>query len=59
MVWREVRHDQITGVYFTRYEHHYLFFRELSDGRLGIISVLHERMDLPNRLIDDLGLEER
>ena len=53
MVWREVRHEQIAGVYFVRYEHHYLFFRELADGRLGIISVLHKRMDLPNRLRED------
>ncbi|MGI2031455.1 type II toxin-antitoxin system RelE/ParE family toxin [Rhizobium panacihumi] len=41
-------------VWFNRYEHHYIFFRKLFDGRIGIISLLHERMDLPVRLTDDL-----
>ena len=38
---------------FIRYEHHYLLFREFSDGRLGVISVLLENMDIPSRLRDD------
>jgi plasmid stabilization system protein ParE len=54
MIWRPVTHPGVQGVYFARYEHHYLFFRELSDGGLGVISVLHENMDLPIRLSEDL-----
>lgn len=53
-VWREVEHASFRDVFFIRYEHHYLFFRELGAGRLGLISVLHENMDLPNRLREDL-----
>ena len=46
--------DLDTAVYFSRYEHHYIFFRELSNGILGIMSILHGRMDLPVRLNHDL-----
>jgi len=46
--------------YFTKYEHHYLFFRKLSSGQIGIMAMLHESSDLPVRLCDDLRkLEEQ
>jgi len=51
--WRPLRDRTLTGVYFIRHEHHYIFFRELSDGTLGVISILHENMDIPARLRDD------
>jgi len=40
--------------YFSKYEHHYLFFRELSDGAIGIMAILHEKSDIPVRLCEDL-----
>jgi len=46
--------DLKIGVYFTKYEYHYLFFRELSAGQIGIMAILHESSDLPVRLCDDL-----
>jgi len=47
-------------VYFSRYEHHYLFFRTLSAGKIGIMAILHESSDLPVRLCEDLRqLEEQ
>ena len=52
--WRKVEHEAITGIYFVRYEHHYIFFRELSKDVLGVVNVLHENMDIPARLKDDL-----
>lgn len=33
--------------------HHYIFFRELSGGEIGVITILHENMDLPARIRDD------
>jgi plasmid stabilization system protein ParE len=51
--WRPVRGDRFPGIWFIRHEHHYLFFRVLSDGDIGIISILHENMDLPARLKED------
>ncbi|NTF46425.1 type II toxin-antitoxin system RelE/ParE family toxin [Rhizobium rhizogenes] len=47
----DVKHE----AYFSRYEHHYVFFRELDNGDLGVMSILHERMDLPVRLAEDLS----
>jgi len=41
-------------VYFSKYEYHYLFFRQLSVGKIGIMAILHESSDLPVRLCDDL-----
>jgi hypothetical protein len=32
-----------------RYEHHYVFFRELSKNVLGIVNVLHENMEIPSK----------
>lgn len=53
-LWRKVEHKEIKGIFFTRYEYHYIFFRELSKGRLGVVSVLHSQMDIPNRLKEDI-----
>jgi len=53
-LWRIVDHEEIRGIFFIKYEHHYIFFRELSEGQLGIVSVLYERMDIPNRLKEDI-----
>jgi plasmid stabilization system protein ParE len=44
---------ELSGVYFIRHQHHYVFFRELSSGELGVISILHENMDIPARLRED------
>lgn len=46
--------DLKIDAYFSRYERHYIFFRELSGGRIGVLSLLHDRMDVPVRLADDL-----
>ena len=51
--WRPLRDRSLPGVYFIRHQHHYIFFRELSDGTLGVISILHENMDIPARVRDD------
>jgi len=51
--WRPVLDEALKGVYFFRHRHHYVFFRELSKKRLGVISVLHEKMDIPSRLRED------
>jgi len=48
--WRPVPEKGLRGVWFVRHEHHYVFFRELSGGVVGVITVLHESMDLPSRL---------
>ncbi|MEI8039508.1 MAG: type II toxin-antitoxin system RelE/ParE family toxin [Verrucomicrobiota bacterium] len=54
--WRPVSDECLRGVWFVRHERHYVFFRELSCGAVGVITVLHESMDLPSRLKEDHGL---
>jgi plasmid stabilization system protein ParE len=49
-VWRTLEDRRFTGVFFVRFKRHYVFFRELSEGALGVIAILHETMDLPSRL---------
>ena len=33
----------IDGFYF-RHEHHFVYWRRLSNGYIGIVTILHERM---------------
>jgi plasmid stabilization system protein ParE len=49
-----VPQDLEAPAYFIRYRHHDVFFRELSGSRIGIMSILHERMDLSMCLAEDL-----
>jgi len=50
--WRPVKEDGLEGVFFAKYRHHFIFFRDLG-SELGVVTVLHESMDLPNRLRED------
>ena len=56
--WRPVLDNALIGVYFLRYQHYYIFFRELSSGGLGVINILHENMDIPARLKEDSEQED-
>ena len=42
--------------YVFRYERHLVYWRRLSTGDIGIVTVLHERMHQIGRLREDLGL---
>jgi plasmid stabilization system protein ParE len=39
--------------YFFRYERHFVYWRRLSNGDIGIVTVLHERMHQMARLKGD------
>ena len=39
---------------FFRYERHYVYWKTLSNGDIGIVTVLHERMHQMDRFRDDL-----
>ena len=41
--------------YFFRYEHHFVYWRRLSNGDTGIVTVLHERMHQLDRFKDDFA----
>jgi toxin ParE1/3/4 len=59
---RITRHDIVSraipaafGVsgYYCRYEHHYVYWRRLGDGAVGIVTILHERMHRLGRFRED------
>jgi len=56
-LWRSLREPGFHGVFCSRFRHHYIFFREFTDGAIGILSILHESMDLPHRLKEDVDLD--
>ena len=41
--------------YFFRYERHFVYWRRLSNGDIGIVTILHERMHQIDRFRDDAG----
>ena len=53
--WRKIEHEDVKGIFFVRYQHRYIFFRDLSKEVLGVVNVLHENMDIPSRLKEDLN----
>ena len=51
--WRPVTDRALRGVWCFRHRHYFVFFRELSEGGIGVITVLHGSMDIPARLKED------
>ncbi len=43
---------QVSGFY-SIYEKHYIYFKELASGKVGIVTVLHERMHQMDRFKED------
>lgn len=41
--------------FFFRCEYHFVYWRRLSDGDIGIVAILHERMHQIDRYKEDLG----
>lgn len=42
----------VPGCFACNVSHHLIVFRWLDDGRPEIIRILHEKMDIPQRLLD-------
>ena len=51
---RPVPADFAVVGYVFRYEKHYVYWKTLSNGDIGIVTILHERMHQFGRLRDDL-----
>lgn len=41
--------------FFFRYERHFVYWRHLANGDIGIVTILHERMHQIDRFRDDFG----
>ncbi|MBB3646881.1 plasmid stabilization system protein ParE [Rhizobium sp. BK619] len=55
LIWRLLPQRLVVPADIKRYENRYIFFRELENGDTGVMSILHERMNLPVRLREDLA----
>ncbi len=42
--------------YFFRYERHFVYWRRLTNGDIGIVTFLHERMQQIDRFREEFGL---
>ena len=42
--------------YFFRHEQHFVYWRRLSNGDIGIVTILHERMHQIDRFREDFGV---
>ncbi len=49
-LWRAVPHDALHGALCASYREHVIFFRQFPSLTLGVIAVLHQSRDIPNRL---------
>lgn len=54
VVWRAVPAEFGVDGFYARHEHHYVYWRILADGAVGIVTVLHERMHQLDRFRSDL-----
>ena len=41
--------------YFYRYQKHFVYWKRLADGDIGIVTILHQRMHQIERFRDDFG----
>jgi plasmid stabilization system protein ParE len=53
---RPVSRDFGVDGYVFRYELHFVYWRRLGNGDIGIVTILHERMHQIERLREDFGL---
>ena len=53
--WRRVPAEFGLDGYLCRYEHHYIYWKVLADGDVGIVTVLHERMHQIEGFVEDWG----
>jgi len=52
--WRPIPAEFGVEGYFNRYEKHFVYWKILGDGAVGIVTVLHQRMHQIERFRDDL-----
>ena len=51
--WRPVPAEFGVDGYVGRYEKHFIYWKVLDDGEIGIVTVLHERMHQRDRFRED------
>jgi toxin ParE1/3/4 len=51
--WRSIPAEFGVNGYFCRFGSHFIYWKVLSDGKVGIVTVLHERMHQMDRFLTD------
>jgi toxin ParE1/3/4 len=51
--WRAIPVELSVDGWFCRYERHFIYWKILSNGDVGIVTVLHERMHQMDRFLTD------
>jgi toxin ParE1/3/4 len=52
VAWQRIPSEYGVEGYFARYRSHFVFWKRRDDGRIAIVAILHQRMDLARRLRD-------
>ena len=52
--WRPIPAEFGVEGYVCRYEKHFIYWRRLEDGAVGIVTILHERMHQIDRFREDV-----
>ena len=55
LVWRRLPADFGHDGWFARHESHFIYWRLLPDGVIGIVTILHARMHQLDRFREDAG----
>ena len=53
VLWRPIPGELKVNGYYTVYGKHYIYWKVLNSGQVGIVTVLHERMHQLDRFRDD------
>jgi toxin ParE1/3/4 len=53
ILWRVIPAEFEVDGYFCKYQHHFIYWRELANGAVGIVTILHERMHQIDRFKED------
>lgn len=53
--WRAIPAEFEVSGFVCRYEHHYIYWKLLADGTIGIVTILHDRMHQIERFRDDVS----
>jgi toxin ParE1/3/4 len=52
--WRPIAAEFEVSGFVCKYERHFIYWKVLADGTVGIVAILHERMHQIERFKDDL-----
>ncbi len=56
--WRPIPADYGVTGWMYRYQKHFIYWKLLQDGTVGIVTILHERMHRDRRLLEDWRWED-